>query len=238
MTAGERSTDNGIECAGCPARAQSFCGAIPGRGLEALSRSRQLIQFYRRQTIVCQGAPAVSFFNVVSGIVKLYRSLSDGRTQIIGFCFPGDFFATSETDKYSTTAEAVTFVETCRFPRSRLKRLAHQFPELQTSLMERSFRHAAILEDQLVLLGRMTARERIVRFLLRYGAGPEDTKASAGRHIHLPMTRTDIADFLGLTSETVSRVLTSLARENLITVSVSHSVRLINVELLRRISCK
>lgn len=112
----------------------------------------------------------------------------------------------------------------------------HQFPELQASFVQRTYRHLAALEDQIVLLGRMTAKEKIVRFLLRYSAGYQDAKPGAGRHIDLPMTRTEIADFLGLTTETVSRVLTSLAGDKLITVHLSHSVRLIDVDSLRRIS--
>lgn len=238
MTDSGPSSDIGNDCAACPVRTESFCAAVPNRGIDALSRGRRLVRFDRRQTIVWEGSEAVSFFNVVSGVVKLYRSLSSGRTQIIGFCFPGDFFATSETGKYTTTAEAITFVEACRFPRARLKRLTHQFPELQAALIERSYRHTTLLEDQIVLLGRMTAREKIVGFLLKYGAGACRAKVNAGQHIHLPMTREEIADYLGLTTETVSRVLTSLAREKLITVGISHSVHLIDVESLKRISGK
>ena len=80
-------------CTVCAARVKGFCGAIPLRDLDSLDRSRRLVRFDRRRTIVSEGAPALSFFSIVSGVVKLYRSLPDGRTQIIGFRFPGDFFA-------------------------------------------------------------------------------------------------------------------------------------------------
>lgn len=223
-------------CAACTVRAQSFCGAVPLRGLDILARSRRLVQFDRRQTIVCEGEPAISFFSVVSGIVKLCRSLSDGRTQIIGFRFPGEYFAVSDAEIYSTTAEALTFVEVCRFSRSRLKRLTQMFPQLQTRLLEMSYRYLAASEDQIFLLGRKTAREKIASFLLRFSEKFDRDISIKDRRISLPMTRTEIADFLGLTTETVSRVLTSLARDKVITVDLSHSVRLLNVDLLRHIS--
>jgi len=223
-------------CTECPVRTKSFCGAIPVRGLDSLAGSRRLVRFDRRQTIAREGDPAASFFNIVSGVVKLCRSLADGRTQIIGFRFPGDFFAISDTETYTTTVEALTFVEVCKFPRSRLKRLTQQFPHTQTRLLEMSFSHLAASEDQIFLLGRKTAKEKLASFLLRYGEKFERGMTDKSGQINLPMTRTEIADFLGLTTETVSRVLTSLARENVITVGLSHSVRLLNVDLLRRIS--
>ena len=223
-------------CAECAVRSASFCGAVPNRDLLILARSRQLVHFDRRETIIREGDPAVSFFNVTSGVVKLYRSLSDGRTQIIGFRFPGDFFAVSETKRHTKTAEAVTHVEVCRFSRSWLKRLMSQFPQLQARFLQMSYRDLASWEDQIFLLGRKTAREKIASFLLRYGRDPRRNEIEKYRHIDLPMTRTEIADFLGLTTETVSRVLTRLAREKVITVGTSRSIRLTDIDSLRHIS--
>lgn len=221
-------------CMSCTVRAKSFCGAIPVRGLDSLAQSRRVIRFDRRQMIICEGAPAVSLYNVVSGVVKLSRSLSDGRTQIIGFRFPGESFAISNAEKYTTTAEALTFVEVCRFSRSRLKRLTQQFPPVQTKLLEMSYQHLTTAEDQIFLLGRKTAREKVASFLLRYGGKFDPGRTD--KDWRFPVTRTEIADFLGLTTETVSRVLASLARENLITVGLSRSVRLLNIDVLRRVA--
>jgi CRP/FNR family transcriptional regulator len=223
-------------CTTCAVRTKSFCGAVPARDLDRFAGIRRAIRFERRQTIVHEGEPAISFFNIVSGVVKLCRSLPDGRTQIIGFRFPGEFFAVSDSETYTTTAETLTSVEVCRFPRSRLKRLTQAFPPLQTRLLEMSYRHLSTLEDQIFLLGRKTAREKIASFLLQYGEKFEQDIAEKGSCINLPMTRTEIADFLGLTTETVSRVLTSLTSEKIITVGMSHSIRLMNIDLLRRYS--
>ena len=223
-------------CVECAVRDASFCSAVPNRDLGVLARSRQLVRFDRRETIIREGDPAVSFFNVRSGVVKLYRSLSDGRTQIIGFRVPGEYFAVSETKRHTTTAEAVTCVEACRFSRSRLKRLMYLFPQLQTRFLQMSYRHLAASEDQIFLLGRKTAKEKIVSFLLRYSRDSDRNRVEKYQHVELPMTRTEVADFLGLTTETVSRVLSRLAREKLITVGMSRSIRLIDIDSLKRIS--
>lgn len=232
MQHGEPYTD----CGACTVRAKSFCGAIPARGLDNLTRSRRLVRFDRRQTIVTEGEPAVSFFSIVSGAVKLCRSLSDGRTQIIGFRFPGDFFAISDAENYTTTVEALTFAEVCRFSRSRMKRLVQTFPQMQTRLLEMSYRHLASSEDQIFLLGRKTAKEKVASFLLSYSEKVRHDWVRENDRINLPMTRTEIADFLGLTPETVSRVLTGLAREKIIAVGVSHTLCLLNPGLLQHIS--
>lgn len=223
-------------CAECAVRDASFCSAVPARDLGVLARARQLVRFDRRETIVREGDPAISFFNITSGVVKLYRSLSDGRTQIIGFRFPGQYFAVSETKMHTTTAEAVSCVEACKFSRSRLNRLTYLFPQLQARLLQMSHRQLAASEDQIFLLGRMTAREKIVSFLLKNSRDLDRNRVERCQRIELPMTRAEVADFLGLTTETVSRVLTKLAREKLITVGMSRSIRLIDIDSLRRIS--
>jgi CRP/FNR family transcriptional regulator len=236
MISNTKNADSATSCGSCSVRAVSFCSAVPHRDLGVLARSRHQVQFRRRETIVREGDPAVSFFNVTTGIVKLYRSLSDGRTQILGFRFPGELFAIAETSRYGTTAEAVTDVETCRYSRARLKRLTSSFPQLQAKLLQMSYREQVASEDHIFLLGRKTAREKIATFLLRYSRESCQSIDGKGRHVNLPMTRTEVADFLGLTTETVSRVLTSLARENIITVGVSRSVGFIDIDSLTRIS--
>lgn len=224
------------DCTECSVRAQSFCGAIPPRGLDGLARSRRTECFDRRQTIASEGEPAQSFFNIISGVVKLCRSLPDGRTQIIGFRFPGEMFGACDSETYTTSAEALTMVELCRFPRARLKRLAQAHPTAQTRLLEMNYRHLVDSEDQIFLLGRKTAREKVASFLLSYGDKFSRGMGGGDQRIELPVTRAEIADFLGLTTETVSRILASLVREKIITVGLSHSVRLLNTDSLRRIS--
>ena len=223
-----------LECAACPARAASFCNVVPNCDLGVLAKSRRLIVFERRQTIVCQGEAATTFFNVVTGLVKLCRGSRDGRTQIVGFRGPGEFFAAAETGHYTATAEAVSRVVLCRFSRARLRRLVRDHPQLPARLLGISHRQLETLEEQMFLLGRMTAREKVASFLLHHGLNSMPEGEPHARCVRLPVTRAEIADFLGLTTETVSRVVASLVREHVITVGTSHTIHLIDVKRLQR----
>lgn len=225
-----------VDCTTCAVRADNFCSAVPLRGLGGLVHSRQVERFERRQTIISEGGPASSFFNIVSGVVKLCRSLADGRTQIIGFRFPGEAFGVSDTGTYTATVEALTPVELCRFPKARLNGLMQAFPPVQEKLLEMNYRYMGDYEDQIFLLGRKTARERVASFLLGYGDRFSRGMRGPDRGLGLPVTRAEIADFLGLTTETVSRILTSLVREKIIVIGAARSIHLLDTFALQRIS--
>ena len=225
------------ECHGCLIRESSFCSATPDSGLDVLSRSRRRVRIPKRQTIVCEGEPATSFFNVTNGDVKLIRSSPDGRRpQIVGFRVAGEFFATPASDRYTITAEAVTDVEVCVFSHQRLSRILRQWPNLLARLFQMSNEQLTDSEEQVFLLGRKSARERVVSFLLAFGTRTACNRHRVLRQVNLPMTRTDIADFLGLTIETVSRVFAKLAKERLITVEVARSVQFLNLPALQQIA--
>ncbi len=161
------------------------------------------------KTFLNEGDPATHLFTVSKGMVKLFRLMSDGRRAVTGFLFPGDLFGFSDADKYNYSAEAVTLVSLCRFPRRQLERMYADFPGLESQLLKLVTRELAAAQNQMVLLGRKTAHERVASFLLALSRRQGRSGRNAG-WIELPMTRTDIADYLGLTTETVSRVFTVL----------------------------
>ncbi|MBI3675821.1 MAG: Crp/Fnr family transcriptional regulator [Proteobacteria bacterium] len=207
---------------------------MPNCDLDVLANSRRLVVFERRQTIACENEAASVFFNVVSGLVKLSRGSQDGRTQIVGFRGPGEFFAAAETGRLTATVEAVGRVVLCKFSGARFKRLMRVYPQLSARLFSINRRRLETLENQLFLLGRMTAREKVTNFLLQHGFDSIPAGAPHAHCVRLPVTRAEIADFLGLTTETVSRVLASLVRERVITVGKSRAIHLIDVERLQR----
>jgi CRP/FNR family transcriptional regulator len=172
-----------------------------------------------------QSALAGSVFNVTEGMVRLYKSLPDGRRQIVGFALPGDFLGLALMDRYGVAAEAVTQVRVCRFARPAFIAYVDDKPHLLRRLHEFAGHELSLAQDQMLLLGRKTAEEKVAAFLLnlqtRYAriGTPSVT-------IPLPMSRQDIADYLGLTIETVSRTLTRLAREKVIVI-VPDGVRLL-----------
>ena len=236
MNSGVQSRDGHTDCQTCPARHTSYCSVVPSQDLDALGHLRRSIRFERKQSIVCARDPALSFFNVVSGTVKLIRTAPDGRAQIVGFRSQGEFFATRSSASCAITAEAVTAVELCVLSRSSFKQVSAQWPQAVERLFELSCAQLEASEDQMFLLGRKTAREKVVSFLLAYANRTGADETGSLRCVNLPMTRADIADFLGLTTETVSRVFSSLAREKLISVGVSRSVHFHNVPELSRMT--
>jgi CRP/FNR family transcriptional regulator, anaerobic regulatory protein len=154
-----------------------------------------------------EGDNAGQIFDMLEGVMRIYRIMPDGRRAIIGFVHPGDVLGVSFQDRYLFTAEAVTQVKVRRFARGRFFALINESPALRPQLIAILCDEMSAAQDQMLLLGRKTAEERVISFLLwvrRKGARSEE--------VELPMSRQDIADYLGLTIETVSRTMTSLTR--------------------------
>ncbi|MFN0219539.1 MAG: helix-turn-helix domain-containing protein [Hyphomicrobium sp.] len=158
----------------------------------------------------------MSFFaNVVSGVVKLTKSLTDGRQQIVGLQFPSNFLGRPYGQASTYDAEAATNVRLCTFARPQFERLVRDFPGLEHRLFENALTELDAARDWMLLLGRKSASEKVASFLMlvaensrQVGCSGSDAESSA--KFDLPLTRTEIADYLGLTIETVSRQLSKL----------------------------
>ncbi len=217
-------------CVECRVRLVSVCGSLELSELEELERISHVTSFAPKAMLFEQGAPAGCVFNVTEGVVRLYKSLPDGRRQIMGFALPGDFLGLALMDRYGVTAEAVTPVRVCRFMRPSFLTYVYDKPHLLKRLHEFAGHELSLAQDQMLLLGRKTAEEKVAAFLIalqaRYSRiGPVSVT------VPLMMSRQDIADYLGLTIETVSRTLTKLAREKIILI-VPDGVRLLSAERL------
>jgi CRP/FNR family transcriptional regulator len=225
-------SENG--CNDCKVRLFSVCGALELPELEELDRISQVKNFPPKTMLFDQGALAGSVFNVTEGIVRLYKSLPDGRRQIVGFALPGDFLGLALMDRYGVAAEAVTQVRVCRFARPAFLAYVDGKPHLLRRLHEFAGHELSLAQDQMLLLGRRTAEEKVAAFLLnlqmRYGR-----IGATSVTVPLPMSRQDIADYLGLTIETVSRTLTKLAREKVVVI-VPDGVRLLSAERLDQLA--
>jgi CRP/FNR family transcriptional regulator, anaerobic regulatory protein len=225
---------SGNGCEDCKVRLFSVCGALEPSELNELDRISQVRNFPAKTMLFDQGALAGSVFNVTEGIVRLYKSLPDGRRQIVGFALPGDFLGLALMDRYGVAAEAVTPVQVCRFARSAFMAYVDGKPHLLRRLHEFAGHELSLAQDQMLLLGRKTAEEKVAAFLLnlqaRYGCIGANSVT-----VPLPMSRQDIADYLGLTIETVSRMLTKLAKEKVLVV-VPDGVRLLSSERLNQLT--
>jgi CRP/FNR family nitrogen fixation transcriptional regulator len=185
------------------------------------------------EELFAEGDEAECFYKVVSGAIRSYKLLSDGRRQIDAFHLAGDIFGLEAGAEHRFSAEAVGSATVVAYRRSRLAALIEDDPAFRDQVMTAMLRSLERAQDHMLLLGRKTAQEKIATFLLDMAQRISDDD----EHFDLPMQRTDIADHLGLTIETVSRTLTQLARDGLIRLPTSsRSVMLCNKAALRRLN--
>jgi CRP/FNR family transcriptional regulator len=208
---------NAEPCSSCSSRPDSVCSAISDQDLKRLAAVAIVTEVKAGATFIEEGEPADDFHNITAGVAKLYKLLPDGRRQIIGFARAGDFLGLAVSRRYGFTAEALEPMRFCRFPRRRLSLLLDDFPAMERRLLEAASTELVAAQEQMLLLGRKTARERVASFLLAEYEHSFPCGHGHGR-IRLAMTRGDIADYLGLTIETVSRSVTRLKTDRLIAI--------------------
>ena len=216
------------------ARHLSLLTALPLAERDTLEPLSRRVSLDQKETLFSQDEPACSVFNVTSGALRLYRILPDGRRQVTGFAFPGDFLGLSMLDHFAVSADALGPVTACRFERMAFRDLVFGQPALMKHLHEIIGQELSRAKDMMVLLGRRTADEKIASFL----TGLQERYVRIGRSaitLELPMGRLDIADHLGLTIETVSRTLSRLDRDGCILI-VPGGVRLVDQVRLDRMS--
>ena len=204
-------------CADCGVRSLSVCAALDLAELRELEHLGRHVHFMPRETVFAQEELTTSFYNLREGVMRLYKLLPDGRRQIVGFAMPGDFLGIATSARNSFSADAVGPVAVCRFSRTSFARFIEDKSHLLRRINELAVRELTQAQDHMVLLGRRSAEEKVAAFLI----GWRDRLArlrDATNTVPLPMGRQDIADFLGLTIETVSRTLTKLERDRLIEI--------------------
>lgn len=187
--------------------------------LIALDRIGTRLHFSRDEEIYAQGNSDGAWYKVVSGVVRISKLRADGRRHIATFAFSGDAFGLESATERAFSAEAVGEAMVMRYPWPATKRLTEENPAVTRYLCEMAQKSLSAVQNRLILLGRMTAQERVASFLLELF---ERTDAD---HIDLAMSRCDIGDYLGLTTETVCRVLSDLKRRGIIAVK-THAIDL------------
>lgn len=190
--------------------------------------------FSRNAEIFSEDSAADHIYIVLSGTARVCKLLGDGRRQIENFCLPGDVFGWEMTPRHRFSAEAVSECKVVRVKRSILFARAADDADLAQALWTVTACELARAQNHLLVLGRKTAQERVVSFLMDM-AGRVPGCANSGRQqeVQLPMSRQDIADYLGLTIETVSRTLSHLEDIEAIALPSSRRVVLRNCSALR-----
>ena len=201
-------------------------GSISGQCVDLTARIAApgfVMGFARNEEIYGEEETADFVYRVVSGVVRTTRLLSDGRRQVAGFYFAGDVFGLETGDTHNACAEAITDCQVARVKRAVLERAADRDVCAARELWSITARDLDRMQAHMLLLGRKGAVERLAIFLL-------DMEARTQGHgvVDLPMSRIDIADYLGVTFETVSRSLTQLERDGVIALPSSRHIELRN----------
>jgi CRP/FNR family transcriptional regulator, nitrogen fixation regulation protein len=199
-------------------------------GTESIELLGAPMSFSRNVEIYGENEPADYIYKVISGAVRTYKVLTDGRRQIGEFYLPGDVFGLESSSEHTYSAEAVTDSKVMVIKRSGLVALAARDNEVAQQLWALTNSELRRVQDHVMLLIK-TAQERVVGFLLEMAS-----RMPAGNHFELPMSRQDIADYLGLTIETVSRTLTQLENSAAIELPTSRRVVLRNRATLGRLN--
>lgn len=228
-----------VLCRSCEARHKGICGALTEAQLISLSKSTNRKLADHGAELIVAAVPVTSYANIISGIVKLSKLLEDGRQQIVGLQYAPDFLGRPLRKESLVTAEAATNVELCVFPKSALERLMAESPELEHKLLEQSLTELDEAREWMVTLGRKTAQEKIASFLhmIAVHLDPEaDLDLGQARAFDLPLSRADIADFLGLTIETVSRQLTKLRKAGVVSIETNRHITVPSLDRLNEVA--
>lgn len=207
-----------VLCQSCEARHQGICGALSGDQLVSLSRATRRVRREPGEELMADAMPIGTYANVLHGVIKLTKVLEDGRQQVVGLQFAPDLLGRPFASESRVSAEAASDVELCLIPKPALESLMKQSSSLEHRVMMQALRELDEARDWMVTLGRKTAAEKVASFLFLIAShiDPVDSKGDAT--FDLPLSRADIADFLGLTIETVSRQISKLKADNVIEI--------------------
>lgn len=214
------NSDIPVVCRACEARHKGVCGALTPDQLLRLSLHTTRRAVDPGAGLADVGEDTLQYSNILSGVVKLTKLMADGRQQIVSLQFAPDFLGRPFRRKPDVSAEAATAVRICSFPKSVLEEIIRQSPEMEHRLHEQTLRELDCARDWMLTLGRKSASEKVASFLAMIAAhiDPERLDDNEPTSFDLPLKRADIADFLGLTIETVSRQLTRLRKSGIIEI--------------------
>jgi CRP/FNR family transcriptional regulator len=224
-----------LDCTHCAVRDIAVCTALSGPELERLRTVAVTRTFGAGETLFSAEEPTTMVGTVVQGTIKCFKLLADGRQQVIGFMFPGDFIGSPTQETNRSFAEALTPVELCIFPFPAIQRLIREMPNLERRLLQLANDDLNLAQEWMLLLGRKTAQERLATFLLLLAHKAKARHIPAGP-IDLPMNRSEIADYLGLTIETVSRQFSKLKAAGHIRIEHNNEITIRNLEALTEIA--
>ncbi len=229
------NSDIPVLCRSCEARHRGICGAMTPEQLLKLSKhTRRTLKDTDANLIVAE-SKATQVSNILRGVVKLTKIMPDGRQQIVGLQFAPDFLGTPFGEYNNVDAEAANNVQLCSFPKAILEEMIHESPELEHKLHQQALKQLDEAREMMLTLGRKTAAEKIASFLymLAIHLDPEIDHETEQVEFELPLKRADIADYLGLTIETVSRQITKLRKDGVVQIENNRLFKIPDLERLK-----
>lgn len=221
-----------IKCGECPIRHRAVCARCDEDELQMLEGMKSYRSFKAGDAILWRGEPLEYVASLVSGVASLSKTMEDGRTQMVGLLLPSDFIGRPGRQEIEFDVTAATDVTLCCFDRAPFERLVEETPHVAQRLMELALDELDAARDWMLLLGRKTAREKIATFIEMFARRTQIDGASPGENIQLPLTRDQIANYLGLTLETVSRQFNALKKERIIEYSDRRNLLVIDLAAL------
>ncbi|MBV1797495.1 Crp/Fnr family transcriptional regulator [Siccirubricoccus sp. G192] len=222
-------------CETCGSRVAGLCRPLDAAALDEVSAEAQQMALPARACVFREGDPAGRVFTLIEGTAKLTRLLPDGKQQVVGFRFAGDVIGYTTRETYSFDAELLTDARICRLDRPQLDALLRRYPMLEHRLLDLCVQELTSTQEQLVTVGRRSAEARVAAFLLSL-VEARRRRGGTGRVLEMPMTRADIADFLGLTLETVSRCVTAFRKRGWLREPAHQRVELLDTGALARLA--
>lgn len=222
-----------FKCNNCPIRHRAVCSKCDADELEMLEGIKTYRTFSAGETILWRGEPLEFVASMVEGVASLSKTLEDGRTQMVGLLLPSDFIGRPGRTEIEFDVTATTDVTLCCFERRPFEALVESTPHVSQRLMELALDELDVARDWMLLLGRKTAREKIATFiemLVRRSHTPNAEGIEPG--LSLPMTRDQIANYLGLTLETVSRQFNALKKDGVISFTDRRNFEVLDLALL------
>lgn len=216
-------------CSECPIRHRAVCAYCEPEDLVELDEIKSYRRFQAGETIVWAGEKMTIVGTVVSGVATLSRTLSDGRRQMVGLLLPSDFIGRTGREIAPYDVVAAHEVMICQFHKPQFEKIVATTPALERRLLEMTLDELDAAREWMLLLGRKTAREKIASLLVIIGrrhAMITHQSVQDGLKFVLPITREAMADYLGLTIETVSRQISALKRDELIVLEDARHVRI------------
>lgn len=220
-------------CKSCEVRHKGMCGALNATELSYLSKHTRQLSQPAGEELVGESTEVQAYDNIMRGVVKLSKTLEDGRQQIVGLQFAPDLVGRLYASESPLTAETASSVEVCRVPRAIMERLIEGNPTLRKRLMDQSLRELDEARDWMVTLGRKSAAEKVASLLLLVAMHMDPDAQGDRRIFDLPVSRLDIADYLGLTIETVSRNFTRLRTDGIIQITANRHIEIVSLARLR-----